>query len=603
MPANNRKLLVTTALECTWGKVENILFLGEWCKLYERRHIWAKRNHETARFHWDDRNKLKRDYDYLESLHHSLLKCLAASLNEFHHVNFPIRYWQILLDPWLMAYVGVVFDRWECLRIAFEQNDRLEIIACGNPILTDAPFSYTEFIKQAISDEWNNDLYQRIIQFKYSGKCLIRIKEASGVSQAKGQQEAVSRKQKSLPKRLALAVDLFLGNSFSKRDVVFLTPYFNFFSLIRLNLAMGQVPRLFHSQFKSVESLNDLLPSSGSSPDRVGMHFNFQHKSAFEEFINQSIIHDIPQCLVEGYPALRDRANNLTIKTKAIVTANNHWGDAFAKAWFAEQVNNGTKLVIMEHGGSFPAYKELFDFEEDISDVKATWFLPYHSKHVRVPPSKLVNRFAKYNPLLKRLFSHNYCSVISNEYPRWVYRATFYPMAAQCLTSLDLIARFYKSLNEDIKKCLRIKLTPIPDQPGWNVSEIYSDALGADKILSEGKIGRIFHMSKVIVCTYPETTFSEAMASGIPTVMLYPDHLYERHLVALPLLDILRSANVIFHDSQAAAAHLNAIWADPDCWWNSPEVLHARAEFRRQATDLDSDWLKEWMAFLKGVIA
>ncbi|MEK9810779.1 MAG: hypothetical protein VW362_10050, partial [Candidatus Nanopelagicales bacterium] len=59
-------LLVLTALEETWGSDEPLLFLGEWCKRYERRHVWSERTSETVPFHWDDREKLLADYTHLE---------------------------------------------------------------------------------------------------------------------------------------------------------------------------------------------------------------------------------------------------------------------------------------------------------------------------------------------------------------------------------------------------------------------------------------------------------------------------------------------------------------------------------------------------------
>ena len=30
------KLIVTTALDKTWGEKQDILFIGEWCKLYTK---------------------------------------------------------------------------------------------------------------------------------------------------------------------------------------------------------------------------------------------------------------------------------------------------------------------------------------------------------------------------------------------------------------------------------------------------------------------------------------------------------------------------------------------------------------------------------------
>src|SRR3972149_7376404 len=166
-------LLVTTSLEDTWGDSERIIFLGEWCKTYDKRHVWSARIHETIPFHWDDRNKLKKDYSYLEALHHSILASLAVSLNELHQVDYPDRYWQILLDPWLMAYVGTLFDRWECLRIAFKIYGELKILALEGLSEIQPPFSYSEFVGQATSDAWNHALYLRIIENQYSDRCVI----------------------------------------------------------------------------------------------------------------------------------------------------------------------------------------------------------------------------------------------------------------------------------------------------------------------------------------------------------------------------------------------------------------------------------------------
>jgi len=86
---DRRAVLATTAIEDTWGSNgEPIVFLGEWCKRYSRRHTWSERETVTLPFHWDDRGKLDRDYQYLESLHHRLLELLTAALNG-HHGVFP----------------------------------------------------------------------------------------------------------------------------------------------------------------------------------------------------------------------------------------------------------------------------------------------------------------------------------------------------------------------------------------------------------------------------------------------------------------------------------------------------------------------------------
>ena len=51
-------ILVTTALEESFPSSikEEVLFLGEWCKIYDRKKIWSKFNSQTMPYHWNDRN-------------------------------------------------------------------------------------------------------------------------------------------------------------------------------------------------------------------------------------------------------------------------------------------------------------------------------------------------------------------------------------------------------------------------------------------------------------------------------------------------------------------------------------------------------------------
>jgi putative transferase (TIGR04331 family) len=595
------KLLVTTALEETWGDAEEIIFLGEWCKTYGKRHVWGERSHETIPFHWDNRDKLKTDYDYLERLHHRLLKNLAVSLNDLHRVDYPKRYWQILLDPWLLSYVGVLFDRWECLRSAFDRYAEFKTVAIKEHADVLPPLSYSEFITQALSDEWNHAMYLRIIAYQYPTRCTITKggKNLACEKQAENH-ETGGKPRQSFKARMFSGVEKILGRFCPRYGSVFIGSYFGLVPLIRLSLSLRQFPRLFSHDFKpSVESLNALLGAAEKSLDRTVINFNFQPQTDFEDFLGKSLRFDMPLCVVEGYHPLRKQTACLSVKTKAIVTASSHWTDFVAKAWFAEQVAQGVKLVVLEHGGSFPAYKELFDFEEDISDVRGTWFLPYHPKHRQVPPSRLIGRFSK-EFSAKRQSEGKYCSIIGNECPRYVHRAHFYPMASQCLESVKLVDQLYDGLLDDVKEYIRVKPAPGND---WDTRGIYADLLGENKIYPGISMDNVFAQSKLVICTYPETTFTEAMMSGVPTVMIYPEYYYERLPVAFPLLERLRAAKIIFHDSQAAATHLNAIWNDPDKWWLSPEIIAARKEFYRQACKLDPNWLKEWKIFLAEVRA
>lgn len=591
----SRPLLVLTALEETWGASEPLLFLGEWCKRYERRDVWESRNHTTVPFHWDDRNKLRQDYDYLESLHKTLLSSLAESLNQYHGVSFDDRYWQIQLDPWLMSYLGVMFDRWESLRYAFQADDSSTLLS--TVWLEEnfaAPYSYNEFVQAAAySDRWNQWVYQRILYAQYLDK-LTRI---AGQNCPSGEVCLAPRSPQSTRSPLKKLQALFrrLRGSLARSPrVVFLGTTFSPVAFVKLSLRLGQLPY----RILALEELLDAKksPPSASSPPRSRMRLDWIGESDFERFIKSSIIADLPICTVEDYSTIRSQAHCISIRPKVVVTGSSHWDDPLAKTWIAEQAACNTKFVVLEHGGSLPPYKELFDFELSIADVRASWFRPYHVKHRQLPPPRLVEQYGAIFRIRRRLNKANCCSLIANECASWVHRVHFYPMANQWSDSFSMVLDLYNRLNPKVRNAFRIK--PYPASQGWNTAQRFADALGSDVLHKERSLERVYAMSKVIICSYPETTFSEAMASGVPTILMYPEHYYELNPVAYPLLSILRSAKVAFNDPAEAALHLNSIWDCPDEWWRSSETKYARHEFCMQALDHGPGWLSKWAKFL-----
>ena len=52
---------------------------------------------------------------------------------------------------------------------------------------------------------------------------------------------------------------------------------------------------------------------------------------------------------------------------------------------------------------------------------------------------------------------------------------------------------------------------------GWNLKEKYKNLFG-EKYLTNKNVKSVIKNSKLIVCTYPETTFLESMCSGVPTI-------------------------------------------------------------------------------------
>ena len=122
-----KKFHITTAIKETWPhKNEKIIFLGEWCKLYSEKNYWEGFDSKVLNYHWNNRDKYERDYYYLINFYEKTLKSISNKMNDIHQVNHSLKYWRILIGPWLALLIQSVFDRWQMIQVAINSNDELK---------------------------------------------------------------------------------------------------------------------------------------------------------------------------------------------------------------------------------------------------------------------------------------------------------------------------------------------------------------------------------------------------------------------------------------------------------------------------------------------
>lgn len=585
--AQSPPLLVTTAIDASWGEQESIVFLGEWCRPYDRRHAWEGRDYVVTPCHWGDRKKMRTDYVYLELLRNRILDDLVLVLNRIHGKEQTKRYWQTILDPWLLTYISVVWDRWENLREVFQRYKQLKTVSLATKASDRRTSHYYDFTHKVLGDSWNHSLCLDIINSAYRERCQILVggsrctlESVAGVS---SQNFLAPR---SVQYRLLKFADRILGHIFPASKTVIFDGYFSLKALFRLSLKVRQAPRLYLAEFEWPVPL--AWETAGSVRiERDDLALTLIAQNAFEAFLFKRIFVDFPSAYLEEFDALAKLAKQIRMKPKLVLTANAHWGNDLFKHWCAEQFSVGTKLVAMEHGGSFvPAFSAMH-FEESIADLKTTWAIPCHEKHVQLPSNKLAE--------MKIYSTRRYLSVVGYETPRYSFRVEACPKVGQMQIQYEMSCAMYAALTVSIQACFRVK--PYPSS-GWNSAQRYLDTLGQDKVYLRGRFCDFLAEARIVVCTYPQTTFSEAMISGVPSILYFPQDLWEIDPQMLPLLKQMRLARIVFHDPIAAASHVNAIWDAPDVWWESSDVVSARERFLREALATGKDWLNEWAAFI-----
>lgn len=578
------KLLVTTSLEETWGEDETLVFLGEWCKRYRRKSVWEKRRHTVVTYHWRDRSKIKRDYDYLEQFYERLLSALADTLNKHHGVKQSLRYWRIILGPWLLTYVAVVWDRWENLRLAFNEHEFDETVVLDCDAVKLVPSDYTSALELFSDDLWNNRLFSEILKAQFNNKVSLKIMsyDVCGFTQ-----ENIDPPKRTIKWKFAYWIDRFLGFIQRNYKVVFVQSFFHPKVLIKIALKLRQFPR-FHFEFD--EKVKMPAPSS----NRRELRIDFNPQSPFEEFVRDNIAFHIPLAYFEGYPAIKQATSRLP-NGEIIFTANSHYYNELFKVWCAEKVAKQKKLIISEHGGAFRSAMSIFDHEEKISDKKTVWHKPMHDNHEKLSPNKMIG----FTP--NRIEAKD-ITIIGLEFPLYSYRCQSGPCTGLILDDYQQKLAFANKLAPEVMEHLKIR--PFLEQ-GWSTRQRYIDDLGDDKISPYNSTREAIAHSKLVVCTYPQTTLSETMHSDVPMILLYPEHLWELAPEFESLVQKMKEAKIIFSDPDEAAHHINKIWNDPESWWNSDKTFKAREHFFDQCGRVRKDWLYEWSSFfekeLKGV--
>ena len=164
-------LIVTTALEQTWKTSGSIIFLGKWCSKYDNLKKLKKENYRISDYHWDDRQKFLKDYLFLSNLNKKLLKKLAKELNKYHKTNYSERYWNIIIGPWLITFIQIVFERHENLKKLINNDKSYETIILKIDSNKMIPENFEKFQRLILTETWNHFIYSSIISsdiFKFA---------------------------------------------------------------------------------------------------------------------------------------------------------------------------------------------------------------------------------------------------------------------------------------------------------------------------------------------------------------------------------------------------------------------------------------------------
>ena len=110
MPEKAR-FLITTADKNTWKFDRPVIFLGEWCRNYDRQHIWQNMDAIVARPYRLGKAKIDSDISEANKIEEEVFSLLCKILSQFHKTDHDERFWRIIVGHWFRDYVRTILNR------------------------------------------------------------------------------------------------------------------------------------------------------------------------------------------------------------------------------------------------------------------------------------------------------------------------------------------------------------------------------------------------------------------------------------------------------------------------------------------------------------
>ena len=565
------KYLVTTALEETWPEEgSDVLFLGEWCRLYDRKEKWSKYDFQVAPYHWDDRNKLFRDYNYLEKLYEVLLVELSKQLNELHHVNYSLRYWRLLIGFWLGWFLQTLYDRWYMLEFACSQYSQLSCRVIDRCPSVSIPNDTSEFCTQACFDDWNEAIYTELLKMYFSNcVSLSKLKPNENSSTPENKEKSLSRK--TFKKTIRKGLKWFNQTMGRKDDYFFINSYLPRTQDLKLQWKLGQIPKIWEkestTEFSVDLNLRNFTLSKTSRPERE-----------FCNVVRELIPIQIPKVFLEGFQVLQTQTQRVCWpkKPKTIFTSNSIFYDDFFKFWAAKKIETGTKLIIGQHGGNFGMSK--FSFHEryqiEIADKWLSWGWESKGNPKIVPVGNIKSAGSRIPFSSKREGL-----LVGMELPRYSYHLYSASISAtQWISYFQDQVKFLSELPIHIRKFFLVR-----PHKGMNFGNCFKKRIREHfkdvTFDTESKMETSAKKSRMLVSTYNATTYLESLFWNIPTICFWNPLHWELNDCAKPYFSLLKDAGIYHETPEAAARQVSEIWDDVASWWESEVVKSARNEF------------------------
>jgi len=560
---NNKVFLALTPIEEFWDNSDPIVFIGKWCVLYGR-----DLNHNKIMASPYGRVCTSEEaYNYILSVYEHVLPVVSQAMNDLHEQDKSIRYWRILLGPWLQYYLSVVYDRYLHITSALASYPSFCTITLSEESFV-VPNDTRDFSCKSSDDLYNLQIFSRILLFfgkKYTEKKYLND-------------------------------DCLSYNFRNKRSwKQNLLGYILFFHKKVISRFIGTKLVFRNSGFPKIAEMKLLLDFKGGAlsvrgADKIikghGIDFVLRNKLShipmgddqFLKCVSFMLFMDMPRCFIEGYKSMSKLGDRqYPDNPGAILSANAWYNDEIFKCWAARSAERNTLLLGVSHGGNYCPVENVLEYnhEKKILDKYYVWGNCEQnlSNNMSVMPAcsvvgmKKVNADNSKNGILWGL------TIL----PRYLVRYPNIPMHFEVY--LEWHKRFVSALSEDLLRNDFV-IRPHREDLGWGVRQRLKD-VEANLKFESWSVPFMESMlsNKLYVCDHLSTTYAQSLAIGMPTILFWNPECQKIKPQAIPYFELLKEYRILFDTPEEAAVEVERAYSDIESWWNDSGRQNAVNKF------------------------
>lgn len=519
-----------------------------------------------------------------------IIKFLYKQLSKESNFKFSKEEYELIFYQFILSFSYMIIDR-KLMIDEFFLNKKIKRFIANEIFQNKDEFicnSSVDFLNIIQTDQFNNFLVLEIL--KKNKKLNIEIKKNNT------RKIKIKRFNNNFFLKFRNLIQIYLSKvSYNLNKIVFETIYYSKIKFIKNCLRFGifpyKVSKLFFLNFNSDFDVK--------KREKLKNYLKRAKLSELEKLIGNLLLDIIPKNYLENFNQIISHLNSYS-KKKKIITSISFYHNEIFRMFLVFAKRNKTKNIQCDHGGGLSFKNVPMPYiQKKIFDNFAVWGKHAHGKGLPYKKKIFINPTLPSLDINLSKNNKNYLSILFYESRKFIIEYDALQSFENQNKSLNDLILISKKLPEKISK--KIVFRSLRNYGLESENRFYENVLNSKKNRKNFEISKSFEKilkySKLIVCNFPSTSFSEALSLNIPTLLFCNEKEILLDKRSRNFLIKMKKNKMSFDDKTKLKEHIKNIWANPNGWWEKKNIQNLRTDYLRSyfnvVDHLPSSWIKD----------